>query len=116
MRHPFSIYLRTYRKKFGLTQREAAQLVGMKTGQIVSRYESKVRMPGLRTAVAYSIVFEVPLRALFPEIYAEVEHLVLIRAQALCARLQQHKPNRRNYHKLRCVEDLIRRIEAPDDV
>lgn len=116
MRHPFSIYLRTYRKRFGLTQREAALLVGMETGQIVSRHESKVRTPSLKTAVAYSVVFEVPLRALFPEIYHEVEHLVLIRAQALRARLERHKPNRRNSHKLRCIEYLIRHIEVPDDV
>lgn len=103
-----------YRKKFGLTQREAALLVGMETGQIVSRYESKVRTPSLKTAVGYSIVFDVPLRALFPEVYHEVEHLVLTRALLLRARLQEQEPSRRNTHKLRCIDELIRQIEAPD--
>lgn len=116
MRQPFSIYLRTYRKKFGLTQREAALLVGMETGQIVSRYESKVRTPSLTTAVAYAIVFDVPIRALFPEIYLEVEQLVLSRALALKTWLEKQRPSRRTTHKLRCVDALIRRIETPDEL
>ncbi len=116
MRRPFSIYLRTYRKRFGLTQREVALLVGMETGQIVSRHESRVRMPSIETAVAYSLLFDVPLRALFPEIYHEVEELMLRRALALRTWLQAQTPSRRNDHKLRCVEQLIRQTEAPDEV
>jgi DNA-binding XRE family transcriptional regulator len=114
MRRPFSIYLRTYRKKFGLTQREAALLVGMETGQIISRHESRARMPNLKTAVAYQIVFDVPLRALFPEIYREAEYLVLKRALGLRAKLQMQKQNQQTKHKLRCLEQMIRQIEAPD--
>lgn len=116
MRRPFSVYLRTYRKKFGLSQREAARLVGMETGQIVSRHESKVRTPSIKTAIAYSVVFDVPLRALFPEIYHDVEYQVLKRARALLSELQPAKPSQRNKHKLRCVEALIRHIETPDEI
>lgn len=114
MQSPFSIYLRTYRKKFGLTQREAALLVGMETGQIVSRHESKVRMPGLKTAIAYQIVFDVPLRALFPEIYHEVELGVLRRAEALRSMLEALGDAPRTKHKLRRLEEMIRLIESPD--
>lgn len=116
MRTPFSIYLRTYRKKFGLTQREAALLVGMETGQIVSRHESKARMPSLKTAIAYQIVFDVPLRALFPEIYQDVEYLVLKRALALRQKLHKQKGSQRTQHKLRYMEELIRTIEASNEV
>ena len=116
MRQPFSIYLRTYRKKFGLTQREAALLVGMETGQIVSRHESKLRIPGLKTAIAYQTVFDVPLRALLPELYREVEDVVLQRAYELRDRLIAEPKSQRNEHKLRCVEQIIQHIETPDDV
>jgi transcriptional regulator with XRE-family HTH domain len=116
MRQPFSIYLRTYRKKFGLTQREAALLVGMETGQIISRHESKARIPSFKTVVAYQIVFDVPLRALFPEIYQEVEELVLKRALDLKAHLERRKENPRTVHKLRRLEEMIRNIEADNDV
>ena len=116
MQQPFSIYLRTYRKKFGLTQREAAFLVGMETGQIVSRHESKLRIPGLKTAIAYQTVFDVPLRALLPELYREVEKVVLQRAHQLRDKLRAEPRSQRNEHKLRCVEQIIQHIETPDDV
>ena len=116
MRRPFSIYLRTYRKKFGLTQREAALLVGLETGQIVSRHESKSRTPNFKTAVAYGIVFDVPLRAVFPEIYHELEFAVLKRALALRSKLQALKETARSAHKLRCIDEIIQRIEGPDEV
>ena len=116
MPRPFSIYLRTYRKKFGLTQREAAELVGMETGQMVSRHESKARMPNLMTAIAYKVVFDMPIALLFPELSRKVELSVLQRACALRDRLLKEKANQRRTHKLRCVEDVIRRIEAPDEI
>jgi transcriptional regulator with XRE-family HTH domain len=116
MPRPFSIYLRTYRKKFGLSEREAAELVGMETGQTVARHESKVRIPTLLTAFAYQVVFDVPIRALFPELYRQVEQGVLQRACALRDELLAQKLNRRSMHKLRCVNEVIKRIEAPDEV
>ena len=116
MRRPFSIYLRTYRKKFGLTQHEAALLVGMETGQIISRHESKSRTPSFKTAVAYQIVFDVPLRALFPEIVHEVEYQVLKCAISLKEKLRSARPTQRIAHKLRCLDALIERIDAPDNV
>ena len=116
MRRPFSIYLRTYRKKFGLTQREAADLVGMESGQIVSRHESKERVPNLMTAIAYQIVFDVPLRAMFPELYQKIEQGVLQRACALRDELLAARPSQRNVHKLRCLQEMIKRMSEPDEV
>ena len=86
----------------------------METGQIVSRHESKVRVPSLKTAIAYQVVFEVPLRALFPEIYHEIELAVLRRAEALRETLQRERQTPRTKHKLRHIEEMIRLIESPD--
>ena len=39
--HKLENYLRTYRKRSGLTQREVAFLVGCRNGAQVSRYERR---------------------------------------------------------------------------
>ena len=58
-------YLKTHRKRSGLTQREIAKLVGYKTpGQIV-RHEHAKSAPPLTTAFAYEAVFRVPISAIF---------------------------------------------------
>lgn len=43
-------YLRTYRKKLGLTQREVAFLLGCHSGAKVSRYERSARIPLLTSS------------------------------------------------------------------
>jgi hypothetical protein len=68
------------------------------------------------TAFAYQVVFDVPLRALFPELYRDVEKDVLQRACALRDQLLSQQLNRRSIHKLSCIREMIKRIEAPDEV
>ena len=58
-------YLRTYRKRSGLSQREVAFLVGCRNGAQVSRYEKRRRLPPLRTALACEAAFGVPVSVLF---------------------------------------------------
>jgi transcriptional regulator with XRE-family HTH domain len=58
-------YLRTYRKRSGLTQREVAFLLGCRNGAQVSRYEKRRRLPPLRTALACEAVFGAPVSELF---------------------------------------------------
>lgn len=59
-------YLRTYRKKSGLTQREVANLLGYPTAGPVSRHERGVRVPSLSVALAYQALFQIPVTKLFP--------------------------------------------------
>src|SRR2546429_9576493 len=63
--HKLENYLRTYRKRSGLTQREVAFLVGCRNGAQVSRYEKRRRLPPLRTALACEAAFGVPVAELF---------------------------------------------------
>jgi transcriptional regulator with XRE-family HTH domain len=46
-------YLRTYRKKLGLTQREVAFVLGCHGGAKVSRYERSGCIPDFKTNFAY---------------------------------------------------------------
>jgi DNA-binding XRE family transcriptional regulator len=48
-------YLRSYRKKSGLTQREVAFLLGWDDGAQISRYEKRERRPPIETALAFKV-------------------------------------------------------------
>lgn len=76
-------YLRTHRKRAGLTQSETAALLGLETGENISRYERESRRPTLETAFALQAIFGVESRELFPGLYREVEQGVRKRARAL---------------------------------
>src|SRR5713226_2588747 len=63
--HKLENYLRTYRKRSGLTQREVAFLLGCRNGAQVSRYEKRRRVPPLGMALACEAAFGVPVSELF---------------------------------------------------
>jgi DNA-binding XRE family transcriptional regulator len=66
-------YLRSHRRKSGLSQRELAHIVGYVTQAPVSEHERSVTIPALLIALSYEIVFRVPLSELFPALYRTVE-------------------------------------------
>jgi transcriptional regulator with XRE-family HTH domain len=71
--HRLENYLRTYRKKAGLSQREVAFLLGCEDGAQVSRYEKRRRLPPLETALAYEAIFGIPISELFAGMRQSVE-------------------------------------------
>ena len=72
MSHKLENYLRTYRKRSGLSQDEVAYLLGCQNGTKVSRYERFARKPSLETLFAYEVVFGAPARELFAGVYQKV--------------------------------------------
>ena len=62
---PLSNYLRTFRKRSGLSQDDVAFLLGVQSGAEVSRHETFKRVPTLKTALSYEAIFGVPVRELF---------------------------------------------------
>ncbi len=101
-------YLRTHRKAAGLTQREVAYLLGMQSASKVSRYEHFDRRPPLETAIAYEIVFAIPIRELFAGVHEHVEHEVKKRARRLHHRLAHQDVHRR---KLAALNALTKRSD-----
>jgi len=86
-------YLRTYRKKLGLTQREVAFLLGCHGEAKVSRYERSGRIPDLRTIFAYEAIFQKPARELFAGIYVRVERETRRKVRQLVSRLRKRQEN-----------------------
>ena len=112
-------YLRTHRKKSGLTQHEVGFLLGRETGAQVSRYEKRHRLPPLEIALAYEEIFGVPVGELFAGVRQAVGRDIEKRRVALRARLQTKTPNahdaRITAHKLRSLDDRERPMVANQD-
>jgi transcriptional regulator with XRE-family HTH domain len=80
-------YLRTYRKRTGLSQDEVAFLLGCRHGTKVSRYERNTRLPVLKTALAYEVVFGAPVGVLFAGRFSAIKVITCRRAQVLARKL-----------------------------
>jgi|SRR5580704_2916082 DNA-binding XRE family transcriptional regulator len=65
-------YLKTHRRRFGLTQREMGELLGYKDPGQVSRHERSKSIPSLRIALAYELIFRVPVAALFVGLHGSI--------------------------------------------
>lgn len=104
-------YLRTYRKRAGFSQADVAFLLGCAGGSKVSRYERFAREPSLKAALAYSVVFGVPLQELFAGVHAKVEQAIVKRAGALSDRLVAAKTDRVTAQKLA----VLKAMTGPQD-
>lgn len=102
-------YLKTYRKRAGLSQDEVAFLLGCRSGAKVSRYERLARQPTLETAFACEAVFGVPTRELFAGVFQKVEAQIQKRARVLAARLEREQPDR----AIRRKRESVSRMTSP---
>ena len=106
MSHKLQNYLRTYRKRSGLSQDEVAFLLGCQKGTKVFRYERFVRKPSLETLFAYEVVFGAPVRELFAGAYQKVEKRISNRAQLLTRKLNRATPDRMATRKLEILQAI----------
>lgn len=88
MERKLKTYLRTVRRRWGLTQRELAFLLEIESGTSVSRIETQKRRPNLAAVFACGVVFGVSPVELFPGLLTEIEQRVLLRANELYEELQ----------------------------
>jgi DNA-binding XRE family transcriptional regulator len=69
-------YIRTYRQRAGLSQRELAKVLGYDDEGPVSRHERLRSLPPLLIAIAYSVIFRIPVSELFAGLSDAVEQTV----------------------------------------
>lgn len=81
-------YLRTHRKKSGLTQRELASILGCIGEGQVSRHERGTNTPPLLVAIGYEILFGAPVVSIFPGIRATVARTIETRLRDMEHKLQ----------------------------
>lgn len=70
-KNPFPNRLWRARRRRSLGQKQVAYLIEKKLND-VSRYERGLHLPELQTLLALEIVYGMPLRLLFPELYEQV--------------------------------------------
>jgi len=107
-------YVRPFRRRSGLTQREFAFLVG---GASVSRIERFKHVPNLLAMHACSLLFGVQAADLFPRPLAEVQQTLKSRTNELYEQLQGN-PSKVIRTKLDFLEGVLDRLdrEYPDAV
>jgi transcriptional regulator with XRE-family HTH domain len=103
-------YLRTYRKRAGLSQREIAYLLGGHDGASVSRYEQGSRQPRLEVILAYEFIFNAPGWELFAGSHEKVQTITLRRARILARKLATTHPNPVIAKKLTVLGRLTSRV------
>jgi len=94
-------YVRTQRRRWALTQKEVAALLGFENRASVSRIEQGKHVPTLETALALEVLFGVAPREMFPAIFGEIEEQVMRQSLVLYeATLQSSKPRERRKREL----------------
>lgn len=78
-------YLRTCRKRLGLSEKEMASLLGDRNGSIISRHEHGVQKPTLACLLAYELIFDLPVQDLFRELTSHAREILTGRSRALLA-------------------------------
>lgn len=109
MRKAFASYLRTHRRRSGLTQAEVAHVLGLKNRESVSRHERLDRRPSLEAMFAYQILFDTPPHELCPGLYKSVEKLTLRRIRTLAGRLPDRTRDRLARRKHDVLSEAINR-------
>jgi transcriptional regulator with XRE-family HTH domain len=101
-------YLRTYRKRTGLSQQDVAFLLGCEGRGAVSRYERFTRQPSLPALCAYEMILGARAQELFAGVYDKVAHDIAGRAELLARRLSPAIPAQLRNRKL----EALRRIAS----
>lgn len=69
-------YVRTHRKKAGLSQRDLGKLLGHPNQSAVSRHERSQSMPSLAVALGYAVVFGTSVAEIFAGLRESVEQAI----------------------------------------
>src|SRR5581483_7960590 len=80
-KNPFLNQLWRARKRRGLGQKQVAYLIE-KTTVAVSRYEHGIHLPDLQTLLALEIIYGIPARRLFPELYEQIREQITERIKS----------------------------------
>ena len=112
-RRPLDNYLRTHRKRAGLSQEEASQLVGLRNRIQFARYERYQAEPPLRVAFACEHVFGVPMAQLFAGLNTAVARQTRKRVQLFERRLHVTRAletSRQLQYKLQWISQRLRQV------
>jgi DNA-binding XRE family transcriptional regulator len=106
MEKPAFNYVRTFRQRFALSEKELAFLIN-RSKSTISALEYGDQAPSLEVSLALQVLFRMEPRKLFPEFYELVEEGVMQRAARLLAKVED-KVDRKSAAKRHFLEGLAR--------
>src|SRR5437879_3272277 len=110
MDHRIKTYLRSHRRRWGLTQKELAFLVGAKSGTVICRIEGGTRTASRATALACALVFDITLPELFPVLSSELHEEDVQRRVNELYEVLQGNPSKTTRVKLDFLEMVLARL------
>jgi transcriptional regulator with XRE-family HTH domain len=113
MDHRLKSYLRTFRRRFGFTQRELAFLIGIDSRGAVSCIERCKRKPSLEVLVVCAFIFGSSPSELFPTLILELHKAALERAIVLYEELQGD-PSSTTRAKLDFLEEFLGKAQVDE--
>jgi transcriptional regulator with XRE-family HTH domain len=110
MQRPLPIYLHVLRKRWGLSQRELAFLLGISPAML-SKLERLERKPSKAVIIGAEVIFGASPRDAFPSSYERIEAKVMRQAAALYERLEDRQ-DQLSKEKCRRLLGMIKRVRA----
>lgn len=104
---PLKIYLRTYRKRAGLSQKDIAFLIDVKSRSTVAKHETDGSVPTLDSLICYELLFGILVRDLFDGHYRDVADLFRERVNALLYLLEEKSLNAERRRKIGALKRVL---------
>lgn len=115
MPHNTYNYLRTYRRKAHLTQKDLAFLLDEADAAVISRCEAGSRKPTIEFLLIYHILFDVPIAMLFPNQKEEIQEVLLPRIEALVTHLSTECTGHRTRVRIEFLKSRLQALTSSDD-
>lgn len=105
--------IRVFRRKCDLSQRQLGALIGYPSSDSVGRHERSEVAPPLLIALAYEIVFDIPIGQIFPGFRAVVAQTVIRNAEELRIEMEKQGVGKNlNVETSQWLAQLKQRIET----
>lgn len=86
----FKNYLFRLRRIRRLTQKQLAVLLGLRSREVITKYERGQRLPSLRTAMLMEIVLGARLSEIYVDLYRELGLEVVVREDRFPGQFPRH--------------------------
>jgi transcriptional regulator with XRE-family HTH domain len=96
-------HIQAMRRNRGLLQKQLAKLLGHASARQVSQYEMGASLPPFLTALLLEVALGIRLADLYPDLYRDLQVLVLRRAESL------------PFHARRAIVGRLLNEDIPDD-
>ncbi|HEX3663765.1 MAG TPA: helix-turn-helix transcriptional regulator [Rhizomicrobium sp.] len=104
-------YVRSHRRRWHLSQRELAFLLGLSSQAVISQHESFSRLPQTKALIKYEVLFGEAISELFPKLRRQAELEIAGQARIILRRLEG-RSDKIATRKRELLTNLIQRLDA----